>query len=127
MPPGATSPRRWPYLAALILTIGAGLLSLRFRGVFADLMGEALWTVAVYLAARFVQPQASPGRTAVFALAVSFAVEFQQLWRDPWIDSIRRTLPGRLLLGSAFAWEDFGAYLAGAALVLAVERVLRHR
>jgi hypothetical protein len=50
------------------------------------------------------------------AFLVTSALEFLQLWRPGWLQSIRATLLGRLALGTSFAWSDFPPYAAGAAL-----------
>jgi hypothetical protein len=42
----------------------------------------------------------------------SCTIEFSQLYHAPWIDRVRQTVFGRLVLGSDFAWLDMGAYLA---------------
>lgn len=61
-------------------------------------------------------------RSAVAALAVTCAVEFAQLWHPAWLEAVRATLPGRLALGTTFAWSDFPPYLAGAALAAWLKR-----
>jgi hypothetical protein len=40
----------------------------------------------------------------------------------PWLDAIRATLPGRLLLGRGFIWLDLPCYAVGALAGWAVER-----
>jgi hypothetical protein len=50
---------------------------------------------------------------ALLALTFSSAVEFSQLYNAPWIDALRATLPGRLVLGSTFNWPDLPAYALG--------------
>ena len=64
----------------------------------------------------FVFNRASTQRLAFGALVFSWAVEFSQLYHAPWIDMIRSTLPGRLILGSTFNWPDLPAYALGIAM-----------
>ena len=59
------------------------------------------------------------GCAAVF----SVAIETSQLYHAPWIDAIRRTRPGALVLGYGFLWSDLACYAAGVALATAVERL----
>jgi hypothetical protein len=42
------------------------------------------------------------------------SLEFLQLWHPGWLEACRRTLPGRLFLGTTFEWSDFPPYLIGA-------------
>ena len=44
-----------------------------------------------------------------------------QLYHAPWIDAIRDTLPGALVLGYGFLWSDLACYAAGVALGAGVE------
>jgi len=48
------------------------------------------------------------------SLALAFAVEVSQLYHAPWIDSIRSTTLGGLVLGFGFLWTDLVCYLVGA-------------
>ena len=52
---------------------------------------------------------------------VSFLVETSQLYHSPWIDSIRSTRLGALVLGSVFNWPDFPAYVVGVLIGVALE------
>ncbi len=54
---------------------------------------------------------------------ISYAVEFGQLYRAPWIVAIRQTTLGHLILGADFAWGDIIAYTVGFLLVLIGESV----
>jgi hypothetical protein len=78
--------------------------------------GDALWALMVFLGFGFLMPRKTTGMIALLALAFSWGVEFSQLYHAPWIDSIRATLPGRLVLGSTFNWPDLIAYAVGIAL-----------
>lgn len=46
---------------------------------------------------------------AIIALCGAWAVEFSQLYHAPWLDTIRMTTPGRLVLGSTFNGPDLAA------------------
>src|SRR5207237_49913 len=64
-------------------------------------------------------------RLATVALAYSCAIEVSQLYHAPWIDAIRRTLPGALVLGYGFLWSDLVCYAAGVALGAGGESAVR--
>ena len=68
-------------------------------------------------------PASSAARIALIVLAVTCALEFLQLWHPVWLEQIRRTLPGRALLGTTFGWTDFPPYFAGAVIGWALVRL----
>jgi hypothetical protein len=61
---------------------------------------------------------------AAIALGLAFSVEFSQLYHAPWIDSIRQTTLGGLVLGSGFLWTDLVCYTVGIAIGAFLERGL---
>jgi hypothetical protein len=78
--------------------------------------GDALWALMVFVGFGFLFPRASTLLAALLALAFAWSVEFSQLYTAPWIDAVRATLPGRLVLGNTFNWGDLVAYAVGIAL-----------
>lgn len=78
--------------------------------------GDALWALMVFVGFGFLQPRASTLGNAMLALAFSWGVEFSQLYHAPWIDAIRATIPGKLILGNTFHLPDLLAYALGIAL-----------
>jgi hypothetical protein len=96
---------------------------------WAKYIGDALWALMFFVIVAIVLPGRSTLVIAAIALVVCCALELSQLYHAPWIDAARKTWPGKLLLGSAFAWADLVAYLAGvttgAAIELAASRQLR--
>ena len=53
---------------------------------------------------------------AAISLALAFLVEISQLYHAPWIDSIRQTTLGGLVLGFGFLWTDLVCYSVGIAI-----------
>jgi hypothetical protein len=87
--------------------------------------GDALWALMVFVGLGFLLPRKPTGMIALLALVFSWGVECSQLYHAPWIDSIRATIPGRLVLGSTFHWPDLAAYAVGVAVGAWVEWRLR--
>lgn len=112
-------------LLALAATIALGLASRRWPGlfpvVFGKYPGDALWAQMIYWLAALVAPGASVGQLAASALAISYLDELSQLYHAPWIDQIRATTAGHLVLGSYFSWHDMVAYTIGIAIVAPLE------
>jgi hypothetical protein len=75
-----------------------------------------MWALMVFVGFGFLLPHASTMTNALMALTFAWGVEFSQLYHAPWLDSIRATLPGRLVLGTTFNWIDLAAYAVGIVL-----------
>lgn len=78
--------------------------------------GDALWALMVFVGFGFLLPRTSTLALALLALGVAWGVEFSQLYRAPWIDAVRATIPGRLVLGNTFYGPDLIAYAVGVSL-----------
>ena len=78
--------------------------------------GDALWALLVFLGFGFLLPRAPTSRVALLALAFAWGIEFFQLYQAPWINGIRATIPGKLVLGNTFHWSDLVAYAVGIAV-----------
>jgi hypothetical protein len=50
-----------------------------------------------------------------------------QLWQPPWLQAVRATLLGRLVLGNTFTWGDFLYYAIGCGLGWLWLRAIRTR
>lgn len=129
---GEPRPRNRLLYALLVLAvIGAGLASRRYPGLLPAALGkypgDALWALMVMLLYGLAWPRWPIGRTALAALATSFAVEFSQLYQADWINAIRHTTLGHLVLGSGFHAMDLLAYSVGVAAGAAAELLLLRR
>ena len=94
------------YALLVLAVIGCGLL---WRSGFIPLPqwmsnngGDALWALMVFVGFGFLFPRASTLTLAVLALTFSWGVEFSLIYHAPWIDALRATIPGRLVLGNTF-------------------------
>jgi hypothetical protein len=130
----ATAPRhrsRMVYAALVLLVIVAGLASRRYPFLLPTQLGkypgDALWALMVMLLCGLAKPGWSMAHTAVTALAISFAVEFSQLYQADWINAIRHTTLGHLVLGSGFNAGDLLAYTVGVAIGAAAELLMLRR
>ncbi len=62
--------------------------------------------------------------TAALAYALCVVVEVSQLYHAPWIDAVRATRLGHLVLGSGFDARDLLAYAVGVAFALLAEQLV---
>ncbi len=89
--------------------------------------GDVLWALMVYWLARTTYPKASILHSAAFALCFCFAIEFSQLYHAPWIDALRATRLGGLVLGFGFLLSDLICYFFGVLLGCIAETVFRYQ
>jgi len=114
--------KRRTYFILVILTIIIGLLSRHF--IFIPLfIGDILWATMVYFICRFLFVEKEPTFIILISLLFCFGIEFSQLYKAPWIDNLRHTLFGRLVLGETFLWGDLLSYTVGIAIGVAIERL----
>lgn len=97
-----------------------GLLSRHFS--FIPLwVGDVLWATMIYFILRFFMLKASILNITFISLAISYAIEFSQLYKAEWIDNMRHTFPGRMILGETFFWSDLVSYTAGILIGVSIE------
>ncbi|HEU4642590.1 MAG TPA: DUF2809 domain-containing protein [Gemmatimonadaceae bacterium] len=115
---------RTGYIAAALATIAVGLL-VHVRGgalgpAALDVLGDALWASMIAWWVGALAPGARLAKRCWAAYAICVAVEVSQLYHTPWLDALRATGIGQLVLGSGFDPRDLAAYalgVAGAALL----------
>ena len=111
------------YLFLIIATIIVGLLSRHFT--FIPLfIGDILWATMVYFICRFLLIDRNTKFVVLVSLLFCFGIEFSQLYKAPWIDNLRHTLFGRLVLGETFLWGDLLSYTVGIIIGVLLEAML---
>lgn len=121
---------RWRLTLAAALTVPLGLLTradLPLPGPIAAYGGDALYATLVFFLVALLLPRWPRWRIGLVALGLCYAVELSQLVDAPWLSALRATLPGRLVLGAGFRWDDLACYAAGVALGALVDRALLTR
>lgn len=78
--------------------------------------GDTLWASLVFWLVRMIKPSLSMFRSAVIALCFAFTIELLQFYHAPWIDSIRATTLGGLVLGFGFQFSDLVCYSFGVLI-----------
>ena len=64
---------------------------------------------------------------ALFALTVAWGIEFSQLYQADWINEIRATRIGGLLLGHGFLLSDIIVYALGVGIGALIDNRLTPR
>jgi hypothetical protein len=122
--------KRLYYLIATLLTMVIGLLSRRYTegGDFIhDYVGDAIWAGMIYLGFRFLMPSQTIKTALVGALVFCYAIEISQLNQSEWLNDLRRTTLGGLVLGFGFLWSDFLMYTLGIVAAAWVDKKVGER
>jgi hypothetical protein len=109
----------------IIIVITLGLASRRYSsllpGVVGNYAGDILWAFMVFLGMGFIFKNWSISRVGLTAFLFCFSIEITQLYHAAWIDSIRRTTLGALVLGFGFLWSDLICYSVGISIGILLE------
>ena len=129
VPTGRRPPLVWLALIAVVVLLGLSsrLIAPHLPGFVAAYAGDTLWATAAFLGIGLLLPRASTWRVALLAMSLSVLVEVGQLYHAPWIDSIRSTTLGGLVLGYDFVWSDLACYAVGVGLGVVAEWIWRVR
>ncbi len=92
-----------------------------FLNVYA---GDTLWALMVFWLFRTLHPSAPLLRSFAIAICFSFSIEFSQFYHAPWIDSIRTTQFGGLVLGFGFKLSDLFCYFIGIGIGFILNKLL---
>ena len=124
-----THPRVRFALAALA-TIALGLASRPLGRVLpwlSDPLGDACYALLLFWLVRIAAPRLPVVRAAAVAFCLCTLVEISQLCHAPWLDAVRRTTAGHLVLGWGFDPIDLLWYALGAGAGAALARPPRSR
>ncbi|WP_097027481.1 DUF2809 domain-containing protein [Clostridium peptidivorans] len=109
----------------IIIVIALGLLSRRMNNIIPDFLntylGDALWALMVFFIFGFIFIDAETKKIALIGILFCYLIELSQLYHANWIDNIRRTTLGGLVLGYGFLWSDLLAYTIGIGIGVIIE------
>lgn len=76
-------------------------------------IGDVLWGLMIFFIIGFLFKEKSSRYVAIISVIFSISIEISQLYHAPWIDNIRKTTIGGLVLGYGFLWSDIICYIVG--------------
>lgn len=123
----STHRNRIAYGLLTLIVLFIGLASRRFLGdssFVKTYVGDVLWALMVFLGLAFLFTRLPAKLIALFTLVFAFSIEISQLYHAPWIDRLRATQLGGLVLGFTFVWSDLLCYCIGILIGLLVETYL---
>ena len=89
--------------------------------------GDILWALMVFLINAFIFNKKSTIFIISWAIIFSYSIEISQLYHAPWIDAIRNTTLGGLILGFGFLWSDLICYTIGIIIGIIIEKLLNKK
>lgn len=115
------------YLVAVGITIVLGLASRKFSYLLplfvARNAGDALWAMMVYFGFCFLLVRKSLFLAFCLSIFFSFGIEFSQLYQADWINQIRNTVLGALILGKGFLIMDLIRYSEGILIAVLLDKM----
>lgn len=120
--------RRSLYSVLALFTLLGGLLSrsslIPLPDFVATYTGDTLWALLVFWGFCLLAPHWKTWQVALAALVFSFAIEFSQFYQAPWINYLRHTALGGLILGFGFKVSDLVCYTVGILLGAFMDHLL---
>ncbi len=115
------------YIIFIVIIICFGFFSRTFSSALPSFIsaysGDVLWALMVFLLVGILFPKKSTKTNIIIAILIAFSVEFSQLYHIQWLDGVRSTKFGRLILGNTFLWSDIICYTIGIAIGGFLEKI----
>ncbi|PEJ39686.1 ribosomal maturation YjgA family protein [Bacillus pseudomycoides] len=117
------------YAILTIIVVILGLASRKFAYALPNLLnaylGDALWAFMIFIGFGFLFHKMKIKKIAFLSLLFCYGIEISQLYHADWIDNIRATTLGGLVLGYGFLWSDLLAYTIGVGTGMLCELMFR--
>ena len=111
---------RYFLLVCLIIILGLGSRGIPFVPLF---VGDTLYSIMIFFIIQFIFIDIDIKKLFVLSLMICYVVEFSQLFQAEWLNSIRTTTLGKLVLGQGFLWSDIVAYTVGITITSLLKRI----
>lgn len=124
---------RLTYGALTVFVIALGLLSRTacitnlLPGMINAYLGDALWAAMIFTGFGFLFRNIRTETAAILSLLFCCLIECSQLYHAPWIDAIRNSTLGGLILGWQFVWSDIFAYTLGVCAAALLEWAVKRK
>ncbi|PAD81263.1 hypothetical protein CHH57_20890 [Niallia circulans] len=113
------------YFVITILMMLLGLSSRKFSNHLPDFIavhaGDMIWAMMVYFGFRFLFIRKSLLLAGVLSILFSFGIEGSQLYQADWLNQLRDTTIGAVILGKGFLFMDLIRYSSGILLACIVD------
>jgi hypothetical protein len=112
-------------IGVIILGLGSRRMASSIPDFLNAYLGDALWALMVFIGVGFIFRNMKTTKVALIGISFCYLIELSQLYQANWINEIRRTTLGGLVLGYGFLWSDLLAYFIGISVGAAIEILCR--
>jgi hypothetical protein len=113
------------YVLSIITVIILGLGSREFPEALPEFIvqhaGDVCWASMIYYGFRFIFIDKPLLLAVVIGLLFCYGIEFSQLYQAIWINEIRDTILGSLILGKGFLKLDLVRYTVGIMIAVWID------
>lgn len=110
------------FVVVIILGLSSRVFSDHLPLFISNHFGDALWASMVYFGCRILFRNKGLFVSVVLSLLFSYSIEFSQLYQADWINDLRSTLLGALILGKGFLSMDLIRYGIGIMCSWVIDR-----
>lgn len=115
------------YFIFVLVTIAFGLFS---RTTYIPewiypYLGDVLYALMFYWVVAMFFPKQKPLNLMGLSVGICFLIEVSQLYQANWINEIRYTRLGGLVLGFGFLWSDLLSYSLGGIIGFLIDQRIR--
>lgn len=120
--------KRLVYFSLAIVVVILGLSSRHFaiylpRWVSLYL-GDCLWALMIFFLVGLIYRSKDTKWVAMIALLICCFIEVSQLYHSLWIDALRNTRIGALVIGQGFLWSDLISYSIGIVFGMLLDKLI---
>jgi len=107
-------------LASLVIIVPIGFYTKFYSGPAAnwvnDSLGGVFYEIFWCLNFFFFFQKANSLIISIVVLLLTCFLEFLQLWHPPFLEFLRSSFIGSVILGTSFSWSDFPYYFIGSGI-----------
>lgn len=100
----------------LLLGFYTKLYSGQFSSVVNNQLGGLFYVIFGVLLLSLIIPNLTKQSYAIIAFLLTTLLEVMQLWHPIFLETIRSTFIGKIILGNSFNWKDIPWYFLGAII-----------
>lgn len=119
--------KKMRYVSAICILICLGLPSRQMPEYLPDwyviYAGDFLWAMLIFFLYGLVF-DFSGKKACCYAIATTYLIECSQLFHPAWLEYLRSTTLGALVLGFGFLWSDIVSYTLGIATGTWINRAI---
>lgn len=112
------------YSALSVLSILMGLFTrseiISPKSFVYQFVGDMLWASMIYFAFSILNYRGLASKVALYSICFCFAIEFSQLLKFEWLNTLRSFTIGKLILGQGFLIDDLLCYCIGVLVAFLI-------